>query len=70
MSHQYEDLSAEAQRRFADCAEFLRKKYKNAASIERLCSTDLKDEPFIEMWRDREDVADSSRAVRELRESE
>ena len=32
--------------------------------------TNLKDEPFIGMWRDREDFADSSQAVRELRKSE
>ena len=32
--------------------------------------TNLKDEPFIGMWSDREDLADSSQAVRELRKSE
>ena len=70
LSRQYEDLPAEAQRQLADFAEFLRQKYKGSASVEVPRSTDLKNEPFIGMWRDREDLADSSGAVRELRKSE
>ena len=63
-------LPAEAQRQLADFAEFLRQKYKGAESVEKPRSINLKDEPFIGMWRDREDLADSSQAVRELRKSE
>ena len=70
ITHQYEDLPAEAQRQLADFAEFLRQKYNGAESVEKPHSTNLKDEPFIGMWRDREDLADSSEAVRQLRKSE
>ena len=70
LSRQYEDLPAEAQRQLADFAEFLRQKYKDAPSMQPRRATELKDEPFIGMWRDREDLEDSSQAVRELRKSE
>ena len=70
LSRQYEDLPAEAQRQLADFAEFLRQKYRNAPTSEPTKTTEIDKEPFIGMWSDREDVADSSQAVRELRKSE
>ena len=63
-------LPAEAQRQLTDFAEFLRQKYKVAPSVQPRRATDLKDEPFIGMWRDREELEDSSQAVRESRKSQ
>jgi hypothetical protein len=36
----------------------------------RLHLTSLEDEPFVGMWQDREDLADSSQWVRQLRQQE
>lgn len=36
----------------------------------RLDVTPLEDEPFVGMWKDREDLADSSQWVRQLRQQE
>ena len=63
-------LPAEAQRQLADFAEFLRQKYRNAPTSQPTKANEIDKEPFIGMWSDREDVADSSRAMRELRKSE
>ena len=70
LSRQYEDLPAAAQRQLSDFAEFLRQKYEVAPSMQPRRATELKDEPFIGMWRDREELEDSSQAVRESRKSQ
>ena len=70
LSQQYEDLPAEAQRQLADFAEFLRQKYRNAPMAQPAKASEIDKEPFIGMWSDREDLIDSSQAVRELRKSE
>ena len=63
-------LPAEAQRQLTDFAEFLRQKHTVTPSMQPRRATELKDEPFIGMWRDREDLEDSSQVVRESRKSE
>ena len=70
LSRQYEDLPAEAQLQLADFAEFLRQKYRNAPTPQPTKASEIDKEPFIGMWRDREELADSSGAVRQLRKSE
>ena len=70
LTHQYEDLPAEAQRQLADFAEFLRQKYQAAPEVKPAKPMNIDNDPFIGMWSDREDLADSSQAVRELRKAE
>jgi hypothetical protein len=64
----YTSLPAEAQKQAADFIAFLRQRYgvpkpkKQAIDFER--------DPFIGMWRDREDMEDSATWVRQTRENE
>ncbi len=61
-------LPLEAQRQIKDFVSFLRERYKN--SQPKLVSTpDLETEAFVGMWRDREDMRDSSAWVRNVRET-
>jgi len=70
MINEINALPAEAQRQLADFAEFLRQKYRNAPTSQPAKAIEIDKEPFIGMWRDREDLSDSSQAVRELRVAE
>ena len=63
-------LPPESQRQVADFITFLRTRYKQFLSGRKLNQPDLADEPFIGMWRDREDMQDSSAWVRGIREQE
>ncbi len=61
-------LPLEAQRQIKDFVSFLRERYKN--SQPKLVPTpDLETEAFVGMWRDREDMRDSSAWVRNVRET-
>ena len=61
-------LPLEAQRQIEDFISFLRERYKN--SPPNIVSTsDLETEAFVGMWRDREDMRDSSTWVRNIRET-
>ena len=65
----YSSLPAEAQRQVADFIAFLRQRYGTARPARRQVGN-LEDEPFVGMWRDREDMRDSTAWVRRLRERE
>ena len=63
-------LPEDAQRQVTELIAALRQlslKTKSALQDER---PSLKDEPFVGMWKDRDDIKDSSVWVRNLRESE
>jgi hypothetical protein len=62
-------LPPEGQRQVADFIALLRKRYVHSQSLEPITS-DLSQDSFIGMWRDREDMRDSSAWVRNLREHE
>ena len=63
------NLPPEAQRQVVDFIVFLRTRY--APSRRRTTKpTKLANEPFIGMWRSREDFQDSSAWVRRVRQSE
>lgn len=64
----FHSLPVEAQREAADFIAFLRQKYERPPVSKHL--RDLEDEPFVGMWRGREDLADSSAWVRETRRRE
>ena len=63
-------LPPEGQRQVADFIAFLRARYAHSQSSEPSATSDLAQDEFIGMWRDREDMQDSSAWVRDLRERE
>jgi hypothetical protein len=67
---EYISLPEEAQRQVADFVAFLRQRYKAALSMPPARTTDLEKEPFIGMWRDRQDLEDSTTWVRNTRKAE
>lgn len=67
-------LPPEVQQMAADFISFLRLRYGSLPTSHGLApvnlSVNLMNEPFIGMWRDREEMKDSSSWVRQLREQE
>jgi hypothetical protein len=61
-------LPPEAQRQLEDFISFLRERYKDAQP-KAASTSDLESEAFVGMWRDREDMSDSSAWVRNVRQS-
>jgi hypothetical protein len=68
------DLKATVQRhnirQVSDFVAFLKTRYPVTQTPRKAKRTKLGDKPFIGMWRDREDMKDSSAWVRRVRESE
>lgn len=64
-----QNLPPEAQKQVSDFVAFLKARY-GAVSRKKSKRGKLEDEPFIGMWKDREDMRDSVRWVREVRERE
>jgi len=62
-------LPPEGQRQVIDFIAFMRQRYSRSPLAEKTV-VDLRSEAFIGMWRDREDLADSSEWVRRVRQSE
>ena len=60
-------LPIEAKQQIEDFVSFLRERYKNS-TLKPSETADLKTEPFVGMWRDREDLSDSSAWVRNVRQ--
>ena len=67
---QFLALPAEAQQQVADFIAFLRTRSGSAPSSKLASQPDWADEPFVGMWREREDMQDSSSWVRRMREQE
>lgn len=61
-------LPFEAQRQIEDYVSFLRERYKNTPP-KNVPTSDLENEAFVGMWRDREDLGDGSAWVRNVRET-
>ena len=61
-------LPPEAQRQIDDFIAFISQRYAPVAQPQELPA--LEDEPCFGMWADREDLADSTQWVRELRRKE
>jgi len=61
-------LPLEAQRQIEDFISFLRERYKSSQP-KSISTSDLETEAFVGMWRDREDMSDSSAWVRNIRET-
>lgn len=67
---EFDSLPPEGQRQVASFIAFLRERYRRSESSEEPETSSLAQESFIGMWRDREDMQDSSVWVRNLRERE
>ena len=63
-------LPPEGQRLVSDFIASLQSRYKKSKPEKKLKRTDITKEKFIGMWRDREDMKDSSAWIRNLRERE
>jgi hypothetical protein len=63
-------LPPEAQRQVIDFVAFLKSRYPKTQTTRKTRHTKLADEPFIGMWRNREDMQDSMAWVRTLRQRE
>lgn len=63
-------LPPEAQKQVKDFIAFLRACYPTTQPVRKTRRIRLADEPFIGMWRDREDMQDSTAWVRSLRQHE
>jgi hypothetical protein len=67
---QFDELPPEAQQAVIDFIAFLRTRYAPSRLRRAVQQSKLADEPFIGMWRDREDLQDSTAWVRSVREHE
>jgi len=65
---EFSALPPEARREAEDFIAFLRERY--GKKNEEMATGDLREESFVGMWKDREDLQDSSAFVRNLRETE
>ncbi len=63
-------LPPEAQKQVIDFIAFLKTRYPVAQPVRKTRRTNLADESFIGMWRDREDMQDSTAWLRSLRRRE
>jgi len=67
---EFEKLPSEAQRQVKDYILFLRSRYKISPFSNRERPGKLTDEPFIGIWKDRDDLADSRTWLRTVRKAE
>jgi hypothetical protein len=67
---QFEALPPSAQRQVADFISFLTARARRVRSAEAPPPVPLPEEPFVGLWRDRQDMSDSAAWVRRVREEE
>jgi hypothetical protein len=67
---EFDTLPPEAQKQVIDFIAFLSARYKITYKRKPKAAKSLADEPFIGMWKGREDMRDSVRWVRETRDNE
>lgn len=63
-------LPPEAQRQVIDFVAFLKTRYPSVQPVQKMKKINLAEEPFIGMWRDRDDMQDSTAWVKSLRQHE
>ncbi len=64
---QFDTLPVEAKREVIDFITFLQIRYEPRIVVKKAKRSKLKNEPFIGMWKDRDEMSDSVAWVRELR---
>jgi len=67
---QFDTLPAEAKREVIDFIAFLQIRYERPALVKKAKKSRLRKEPFVGMWKDRDDLSDSVSSVRDLRRRE
>ncbi|HBL12365.1 MAG TPA: hypothetical protein DD379_13335 [Cyanobacteria bacterium UBA11162] len=67
---QFLSLPTEAQRQVLNFIAFLQQKYRLTEPASPGIDVDIRRDPFIGMWRDRQDLANSTNWVRTVRENE
>ncbi|MFN0111628.1 MAG: hypothetical protein ACKVZH_22430 [Blastocatellia bacterium] len=63
-------LPPEGRRQVSDFIAFLRQQYGKSQPVTQSQTSDLRNEEFVGMWSDREEMKDSSAWVRNLRKQE
>jgi hypothetical protein len=63
-------LPPEGRRQVERLVLMLKKRYARSSSRRKVKRSPLRDEKFVGMWKDREDLKDSSAWVRSIRKSE
>ena len=66
----FDTLPPELQQQVVDFISFLRTRYTSSSVTKTTKRTKLANEPFIGMWRTREDLRDSTAWMRRIRERE
>ena len=64
------NLPPEAQRQVVDFIAFLRTRYKRSDAKKQAKRINLVNEPFIGIWKDREDMNNSGKWLRNVRKAE
>jgi hypothetical protein len=64
---QLDTLPIEAKREVIDFIAFLQIRYERRVFVKKTRKSKLKNEPFIGMWKDRDDMSDSVAWVRNVR---
>jgi hypothetical protein len=67
---EFDSRPPDAQREVLDFIGFLRERYGSAYSVKKRKRPGISKERFVGIWRDRDDMRDSSRWVRQRRERE
>jgi hypothetical protein len=70
IAREIESLPPEAQKQIMDFVAFLKARYPTEPYVRKTRRVRLADEPFIGMWRNREDMQDSTAWVQSLRRRE
>lgn len=67
---QFNALPAEAKREVIDFIAFLQTRYQRSNLKKRPQTSKLSEDPFIGIWKDREDLKDSVAWIRDVRKNE
>jgi len=67
---QFNTLPAEAKREVIDFIAFLHIRYQRPTFLKKTKRLKLSEEPFVGIWKDREDLSDSVSWVRNIRRRE
>ena len=67
---QFTKLPSNAQQEAADFISFLYQRYGDLKTREVLTLSPLSEEPFVGMWKNRNDLEDSTKWVRNVRQNE
>ena len=66
----FESLPEEAKREVADFIAFLKSRYTHHKKTDQFLKSKLTEESFVGLWKDREDLSDSSAWLRDVRKTE